>query len=97
MQYFYRAHCSPESVLEAARRYFSARGFAVQASTVDHARYTGPLGVVDVSVEIEGGHYTRVDIATGDLGESELDRSCKRFLAELHSSEDSGHVVRGAY
>jgi hypothetical protein len=38
-----------------------------------------------------------VTVASDDVGESELDRHCKRFLAELHAAEDVSHVVRGAY
>lgn len=97
MQYFYRAHCAPEKALETAGSFFTSRGFSSQSSTVDHARFTGPLGIVDLSVEIEGGHYTRVNVSTSDVGESELDRACKRFLSELHAAEDAGHKVRGAY
>jgi hypothetical protein len=63
----------------------------------DHARFTGPLGTVDLWVEIEGGHYTRVNVATGAVGESFVDKRVKRFLAELHAAEEPAHLVRGAY
>jgi hypothetical protein len=97
MQYFYRAHCAPETVLAFARTYFAGRSFSAQMGQGDHARFTGPLGTVDLFVEIEGGHYTRVNVATSAVGESFVDKRAKRFLAELHRMEEPGHQLRGAY
>ena len=97
MRYFYRAHCAPEAVLEFAGKYFAARGCTAQVGQGDHARYTGPLGHVDLNVEVEGGHHTRVDLATAAVGESELDKRVKRFLSELHQMEEPSYLVRGAY
>ena len=97
MQYFYRAHVPPEAVLTAAERYFVAHGLAMQKGTGDHARFLGTLGNVDLNVEIEGGHYTRVTMATRDVAESELDKIAKRFLTELHALEEPRHEARGAY
>ena len=97
MKYFYRAHSTPEAVLAFAGTFFAARGFAGQAGQGDHARFTGPLGHVDVHVDMEGGHYTRVNVATAEVGESELDKRVKRFLSELHRVGEPAHTVRGAY
>src|SRR5512135_2908491 len=97
MQYFYRAHTSPDAVLAAAERYFGERGLAVQRGAGLHARYVGLLGTVDLRIEIEGGHYVRVTLATRDTSRSELDDIGKRFLTELHAQEEPQHEVRGAY
>ena len=97
MKYFHRAHVSPDVVLQEAQRFFTARGLAVQRGAGDHARYVGLEGALDLSVEIEGGHYTRVTLATRDVGESDLDRMAKRFLSELHGVEEPRFPVRGAY
>jgi hypothetical protein len=97
MQYFYRAHTAPDAVLSSAETYFTARGLSTERGSGDHARFTGPLGAVELRVEIEGGHYTRVTMATGDVGESELDKVARRFLAELHALDEPRHQVRGAY
>jgi hypothetical protein len=97
MQYFYRAHVSADQVLAEAERFFSTKGLAVQRGAGDHARYVGLLGALDLNVEVEGGHYTRVTLATHDVGESELDRVAKRFLSELHALEEPHYEVRGAY
>jgi hypothetical protein len=97
MQYFYRAHCAPATVLAFARTFFTGRSFSAQMGQGDHARFTGPLGTVDVFVEIEGGHYTRVNVATPAVGESFVDKRAKRFLSELHGREEPAYQVRGAY
>ena len=96
MQYFYRAHSSPDRVLEFGRTFFGGRGFNPSGAG-DTQTFTGPRGAVRIAVEIEGGHYVRVTAATTDVGESEIDKVAKRFLAELHATEEAGHAVRGAY
>ncbi len=97
MRYFYRAHTTPDAVLQEAARFFTSRGLAADRGTGDHARYTAPYGTVDLNVEIEGGHYTRVTMSTRDVTESEIDKVARRFLAELHAAEEPRHQVRGAY
>lgn len=96
MKYFHRSSLPAERVLDAARRFFGGR----LAPAEENARrrvYSGALGRVTVSVRAEGGHYTRIDVATDQVGESELDRLAKRFLAELHGEVDPTHALRGAY
>jgi hypothetical protein len=97
MRYFYRAHCAPETVLEFARTYFTGRSFSAAMGQGSHARFTGPLGAVDLYVESEGGHFTRVNVGTAAVGESFVDKRAKRFLSELHGMEEPGYQVRGAY
>jgi hypothetical protein len=97
MQYFYRAHCTPETVLEFAGKFFPHRGFTGGLAGVSRSRYSDDRGEVTITVEIEGGHYTRVTVGTSDVGESEIDKVAKRFLAEVHALEERRHKVRGAY
>ena len=59
--------------------------------------WRGAAGHVTVTVTAEGGHYTLVDVTTDQVGESELDRLAKRFLAEVHRLVEPAHEVRGAY
>ncbi|MFI5213012.1 MAG: hypothetical protein ACHQU8_00615 [Gemmatimonadales bacterium] len=96
MQYFYRAHTRPERVLALAQTYFVGHGLA-GGSEGEGAAYSDLRGRITLKTESEGGHYTRVTVATDDVGESELDKVAKRFLAELHATEEPAHVVRGAY
>jgi len=97
MRYFHRARAAPEHVLARARDFFTAHGFRAEVGPGDHARFTSQLGIVDLYVEIEGGHYTRVNLATSAVGESDLDKRVKRFMSEFHRTEEPGYVVRGAY
>lgn len=97
VQYFHRTHATPDQALAHAERFFAAKGLARRGATAAGARFADARGTITVEVEIEGGHYTRVTVGTGDVGESELDRIAKRFLAELHALEEPGHAVRGAY
>jgi hypothetical protein len=38
-----------------------------------------------------------VEVSTDQVGESELDRLAKRFLAEVHKQVEPTHELRGAY
>jgi hypothetical protein len=62
-----------------------------------HRAFEHPSGRVTVDVRAEGGHYTHVTVATDQVGESEVDKLAKRFLAEVHAKADPRHAVRGAY
>ena len=96
MRYFHRTTLPPERVLAAAKRFFGAR--LVPAEEAERRRvYTGTLGKVTITARAEGGHYTLVEVSTDQVGESELDRLAKRFLAEVHRTVEPTHEVRGAY
>lgn len=97
MEYFYRAHAGSDDVFGFAARFFRGRGFEGEPGGSNHARFAGALGTVDLRVEVEGGHYTRVTLGTAEVGESELDKICKRFLSEFHAAQQLRHKVRGAY
>jgi len=96
MRYFHRTSLSPDAVLEAAKRYFGAR-LAPSEEAPRRLGYGGAIGRISVSVRAEGGHYTLVEVHTDQMGESELDRHAKRFLAEVHQLVEPAHEVRGAY
>lgn len=96
MRYFHRTSLSPDKVLEAAKRYFGVR-LAPSEEAPRRLSYSGGLGRITVSVRAEGGHYTLVEVQTDQMGESELDRHAKRFLAEVHQLVEPAHEVRGAY
>jgi len=38
-----------------------------------------------------------VEVATDQVGESELDKLAKRFLGEVHRLVEPAHITRGAY
>jgi len=96
MRYFHRTHGAPDDVLAQAKAFFGAR-LAPAEESPRRRVYAGPLGRVTIVARAEGGHYTVVDVSTDQMGESELDRLAKRFLAEVHKRVDPAHELRGAY
>lgn len=96
MKYFHRTSISPDDVIEAATRFFGAK--LTPAAEEPRAReFAGSIGRIAVHVEAEGGHYTRVDVQTDQVGESEADKMVKRFLAEVHTLAEPRHSIRGSY
>ena len=83
-------------MLAAARSFFGAR-LAPAEESARRLAYRGGLGKVTVSAKAEGGHYTFIEVETDQVGESELDKLGKRFLAEVHRQVEPAHEVRGAY
>ncbi len=96
MKYFHRTTLAPDRVLEAAKAFFGSRMTPAEEGPQRRA-YTGPLGKVTITVRAEGGHYTFIEAGTDQVGESELDRLAKRFLAEIHKRVEPTHELRGAY
>lgn len=96
MRYFHRTSLPPERVLAEADRYFGA--YLEANESHERARtYSGSVGTVGVNVRPEGGHYVHVTVHTDQVGESEVDRLAKRFLAQVHKLADPAHELRGAY
>jgi hypothetical protein len=96
MRYFHRTSASPEQVLEAAKGYFGGRMSPIEEAPRRRS-WRGAVGQVTVSVRAEGGHYTYVEVETDQVGESEVDKVAKRFLAEVHRLVEPEHEMRGAY
>jgi hypothetical protein len=97
MRHFYRSHLIPADALAAADEYFPALGLQASASSARARTFTGPLGTMRLTVKAEGGHYTFLDVATDQVGESRLDRNVKRFFVSLHREEDPRHRLEAAY
>ena len=96
MKYFHRTSLPIEQALDFARSFFGGR-LTPAEETPRRRAYSGAIGKVTISVRAEGGHYTLVEVQTDQVGESELDRLAKRFLAEVHRMAEPSHQVRGAY
>jgi hypothetical protein len=96
MRYFHRTSLSPEDVLALAKAFFGTR-LAPADEAARRRTYAGALGKVTIAAQAEGGHYTRVEVSTDQVGESELDRLAKRFLGEVHRQAEPSHELRGAY
>ena len=96
MRYFHRTSLSPDDALAEADRHFGGRFQAVTSGA--RARiFQGAVGTITVQVEPEGGHYTHITVTTDQVGESEADKTAKRFLTMVHARADGRHVARGAY
>ena len=97
MRHFYRSHTSPADVLVVADQFFAKLGLALISTTARTRSFSGMLGALTLSVKPEGGHYTFVEVATDQMGESRLDRNVKKFFVELHRSDDPTHALEAAY
>jgi hypothetical protein len=97
MRHFYRSHLSPHDVLARADAFFPTIGMTPLATAARSRKFSGALGVMNLSVKAEGGHYTFVEVQSDQMGESRLDRNVKRFFVTLHRTEDPRHQLEAAY
>lgn len=103
MRHFHRTHRTPAETMEAADAFFAALGLKTIASAPRARTYQGVVGTpqvpahVRLTVKPEGGHYTFVEVATDQMGESRVDRNVKRFFVELHRRDDPTHRIEAAY
>lgn len=97
MRHFHRTHLTPAAVLTAADTFFSALGLEQSLSLPRSRTFAGPLGTLELSVRMEGGHYTLIEGSTDQMGESRLDRNVKRFFVRVHKQADPAHTIDAAY
>jgi hypothetical protein len=97
MRHFYRTQLTPSEVLKAADDFFPTLPLDRTAHTSRTRTFSGALGTLQLSAKKEGGHYTFVEVATDQMGESRLDRNAKRFFVELHRMTDPSHRLEAAY
>ncbi len=96
MRYFHRTSLPADAVLPEADRFFGKS--LASAETGPRKRvFSSQMGRLTVSVGAEGGHYTLVTVRTDQVGESELDKLAKRFLAVVHTKVEPKHELRGAF
>jgi hypothetical protein len=96
MKYFHRTSVAPDEVLARAAQFFGARLRPMEEGP-RRRRFAGDIGQIGVTAAPEGGHYTRITVATNQPGESEADRLAKRFLTLVHTMAEPSHAPRGAY
>jgi hypothetical protein len=96
MKYFHRTSVAPDAVLARAAQFFGGQLQPVEEAP-RRRRFAGAIGQVGVTVEAEGGHYTRITVETNQVGESEADKLAKRFLTLVHTMAEPSHAPRGAY
>ncbi|MDQ6613001.1 MAG: hypothetical protein M3Y64_11245 [Gemmatimonadota bacterium] len=97
MRLFYRTTLTPDAVLSQADAFFAAIGQTRSAAERRTRAFAGPLGTLNLSVRMEGGHYTLIDAVTNQIGESRLDKNVKKFFVTLLRTADPSHKVEAAY
>jgi hypothetical protein len=97
MRHFHRCSLTPDMVLEHADRYFGELGLARSSADARSRAYAGALGAMTLSVKMEGGHYTFVEVHTDQVGESRLDKNVKRYFNALHRAADPRHLIEAGY
>jgi hypothetical protein len=97
MRHFHRTHIPSDEVLRIADDFFASLGLQASAPQARSRTYSGPLGSLVLTVGPEGGHYTRIEAQTDQVGESRLDRNVKRFFVTVHREADPAHDLQAAY
>jgi hypothetical protein len=97
MRLFYRTSVAPADVMTAADAFFAALGLRATAQAARTRTFAGELGTLQLSVRMEGGHYTFVEAHTDQIGESRLDKNVKKFFLALHRTADPSHVLEASY
>ena len=97
MRLFYRSSVAPDEVMAAADDFFGVLGMTTTTRDDRSRSLTGPLGNLQLSVKMEGGHYTFVEAHTDQIGESRLDKNVKKFFVTLHRTADPSHALEASY
>lgn len=103
MKHFFRTTVKPDAVLADAEAFFPTIGMKLTHTTNRSRTFTGVVGTPEVpstlelSVKMEGGHYTFVEAHTDQMGESRIDRNVKKFFVQLHRQADARHEMTGAF
>lgn len=97
MRLFYRTTLSPDAVLATADSFFAALSLTKSASEKRSRTFQGVLGSMTINVRMEGGHFTLIDVATDQIGESRLDKNVKKFFVAVHRATDPKHLIEAGY
>jgi hypothetical protein len=103
MKNFIRTSVLPDAVLAEADAFFPTIGMKQTAAGARTRRYEGSVGepgdhvTLDLSVKMEGGHYTFVEAQTSAMGESRLDRGVKNYFTRLHKLSDPRYALSASY
>ena len=103
MKHFHRTSVRPDAVLTAADAFFPPIGMKPTGKAARARTWEGVVGTPDepatlsLTVKMEGGHYTFVEVHSSASGESRLDRNIKKFFVQLHRMTDARHASTAAY
>ncbi len=97
MRHFHRTTSAPDTVISSADTFFPAIGLAPGVAEPRVRGFSGTLGAMTLTVRMEGGHYTFVEVHTDQAGESRLDKNVKKFFNLLHRQADARHRIEAGY
>jgi hypothetical protein len=97
VRHFHRTSLAPVDVLATADRFFPPLGLTPGGVDQRSRKFAGILGTMRLTVKMEGGHYTFVEVHTDQVGESRLDKNVKKFFVALHRQADPGHRIEAGY
>lgn len=97
MRHFHRTSLTPNDVLAVADSHFPAIGLSRNGADARTRQFGGALGTMSMSVKMEGGHYTFVEVHTDQVGESRLDKNVKKFFVALHRATDPRHRIEAGF
>ena len=103
MKHFHRTTVLPDAALAEADAFFPTIGMKPAAAGARTRKFEGVVGepgdhvTLDLSVRMEGGHYTFVEARTSAQGESRLDRGVKNYFTRLHRMADPRYALSASY
>lgn len=97
MRHFHRTTIAPNTVISSADTFFPSIGLVHGVAGPRVRNFSGVLGTMTLSVRMEGGHYTFVEVHTDQAGESRLDKNVKKFFNVLHRQSDPRHRIQAGY
>lgn len=103
MKHFHRTSLHPDQVLATADAFFPTIGMQKVGEGARTRTFKGTVGtpevpsIVELSVKMEGGHYTFIEAHTDQMGESRLDRGVKTFFVRVHTQVDTAHTFAPSY
>ena len=103
MKHFHRTTVLPDAALAEVDAFFPTIGMKQSAAAARTRKYEGAVGepgehvTLELSVRMEGGHYTFVEAKTSAQGESRLDRGVKNYFTRLHKLADPRYALSASY
>jgi hypothetical protein len=93
MRHFHRSSVHPDEALRIADEFFPTIGLTPTSKGARERAF----GTLRLSVRMEGGHYTFIEVHTDQMGESRLDRNVKKYFVRVHRQTDPQHSMEAAY
>lgn len=97
MRHFYRTQVKPDQVVSVADDFFPTIGLTKSAEGPRSRSFSGELGSLTMTVKMEGGHYTFVEVHTDQMGESRLDRNVKQFFVRVNRLNNPKRKLEASY